>query len=314
MMKRKRRILKELIAVLIEGPISREDFKDIIIANNDRLTPEALRKQESRYLQELKELGLVKLVDELISWYKYDNNFETLEDYHLRLKHSEELIPGFLAILAQINRPDYRIGPEELDDNYEINSLNMTEKIARECAIEHLKDENNKKISAAYKKLRALSNQGKSSRTHLLRQLSARTIAQFGGLDENKENENSIILDNFPLVMYNKLIEGSLGISTELEERDGFITIHQGSIRVASEPSVIDQLTVFISNELVAQENVQLAEEVNKNRQHIEEIKQGLERSLTELVMAIKSGQTLFGSCSLCPRIKIRKKIDPIES
>ncbi|HXQ92799.1 MAG TPA: hypothetical protein VN739_07310 [Nitrososphaerales archaeon] len=89
------RVQRRIIAKLKQGCRSKEELIKIYceIAQS---TSEAARKWIERYVEDLEALELVSKERDRgnICWYFYNNCFENLNEYKLKQKHSEQLIPA----------------------------------------------------------------------------------------------------------------------------------------------------------------------------------------------------------------------------
>ncbi|MEM3648439.1 MAG: helix-turn-helix domain-containing protein [Thermoproteota archaeon] len=96
---RKLKIMKEIVNTLRSKACSVEEIKDLVKREVPNISPDALRKRVSRYLDFLRELGLVEKRDGKYYWYFYPH-LSPREDYEAKLKHSRKLIP-FLEFVVQ---------------------------------------------------------------------------------------------------------------------------------------------------------------------------------------------------------------------
>lgn len=291
--KYKVKIMKTIIDALKEKCHSVEDFKGLVKKELPKLSPDALRKRVTRYLNELEILGLVEERSDKYCWYTYESLFKGREDYSAKLKHSRDLIPA-LREIAKITRGRKYLLSEEKEEYMSQEYM----KVLVEGAKSHLK---------SYPEIWKLLNRWKEKEDKASREremftgcLMERLRGKFGKLVEPSKSFRltSFVGNNIPLLIYAQIrynYQSQLQIKNE--------EIWFGGNLVAKGKHLYRKIDEFIKREREDESNIKTIKQIEKIENKAFEIRRTLQQEMRKLILKIESGEPLLGGCETCPKI-----------
>ena len=286
-------IERSLIEALKDIPRSKQELTNIIEKVRPGLSKDARRKRITRFLENLRNLGLIEKRGDKYCWYLYITVFRDREDYEAKLRHSSTLIP-VLKHLAGIIWPE----PVMLGGDYVTDS---DWKILREYAIDHLRVYS--EIWAHVDPLRKLREEAETENGRLIKKLGGKLKEEFRGepIVESVDalKRRGIVIANVCKVICYTLVHGSQ-LVFRLDETD---LMFNGTLVARADRALLNKVKSFIKDELIDSANREAAHHISDIEQKAFAIQPTLEYEIRKLILKVEAGEPLAGTCNGCPKL-----------
>jgi len=282
-------VLKGVIDALKESCQSDEDLRGIVKRIRPEISSDAVRKRVSRYLTELRRLGVVIECGGKYCWYVYYNDFKDREDYEAKLNHSNKMIPA-LRQIAGVTLATHAFGPEEYVD------ANL--RILGKGAEDHLRAgyPDVWRLLIEYREVKEKVKQRRNMFYSALMDKMRKKFEKETIVEPIKESRyQSFIGSNIPLLICNRIQYGSPSRPYLDDDKiwvDGRL--------VAKGKSLFKKVKDFIEGETKDEVNINVVEHIEKIQNKATEIGRELEEEIRKLILRIESGGPLLGRCEIC--------------
>ena len=276
---------KPLIDALKSEPYTKKDLIEILKENFSK-SHDTLRKMLERQLPKLITLGLVEERGDKYFWYIYLNFLD--ENYNVKLKHSQKLIPALRRIAGERNYYDE-------NENHILGYLQAND----ECAESHLVVY--PEIYKPLKEYKLLKQKIEEKKEQLLIELDKKVKNVFGEKTIEKNSSlysENYVSNNIPFVIY-RLISN---------KKDALVHNFRGEIRVDGTSLAIgshffDKMKHFLNNETTNEYNISSISQIEKMQREVFKFQKKFQKKTMDLIMKINSGEPLKAKCRTCPEV-----------